>query len=88
MHIRPASVEDIPTIETLYREAIAFQRKGGHPSWQDLDLTVVENDIAGRCQYALVVGTLQHQVIYSADVGLAGSVQALVGLLVELQAPG
>jgi GNAT superfamily N-acetyltransferase len=55
MHIRPASVEDIPTIETLYREAIAFQREGGHPSWQDLDLTVVENDIAGRCQYALVL---------------------------------
>jgi GNAT superfamily N-acetyltransferase len=55
MHIRPASVEDIPIIEALYREAIAFQREGGHPSWQDLDLTVVENDIAEHCQYALVL---------------------------------
>jgi len=55
MHIRPASVEDIPAIEALYHEAIAFQREGGHPSWQDLDLAVVEKDIAERCQYVLVL---------------------------------
>lgn len=53
MHIRPASVDDIPTIQALYREAIAFQREGGHPSWQDPDYAVVEKDIAERCQYAL-----------------------------------
>lgn len=53
MQIRPASVDDIPAIQALYREAIAFQRAGGHPSWQDPDFAVVEHDIADGCQHVL-----------------------------------
>lgn len=41
-------------IEQLYHEAIAFQRDNGHPYWQDVDLGVVDSDIALGCQYALV----------------------------------
>ncbi|NKI95764.1 GNAT family N-acetyltransferase [Rhizobacter sp. SG703] len=55
MHIRPASLDDIPTIQALYAEAIAFQRGGGHPSWRALDLGVVEQDIAARSQHAVVL---------------------------------
>lgn len=55
MHIRQASTADIPRIKELYDEAIAFQRREGHPYWKTLDLEVVAADIAAGSQYMLSV---------------------------------
>lgn len=55
MHIQPASSSDLPGIQELYDEAIAFQRREGFPYWKALDLTVVEADIAAGRQYLLSV---------------------------------
>lgn len=53
MQIRPANFTDLPNIEWMYTEAIRFQREAGHPCWRDLDLAVVESDIATGCQQVL-----------------------------------
>lgn len=45
----------MPIITALYDEAIAFQRREGHPYWNALDPSVIEADIGAGSQYLLSV---------------------------------